>query len=95
MSRPARCVFSKLPQKKRAPADPRTGGIVGESQALREVLDKIRIVAKSHSTVLLRGESGTGPKQRDEEQRSHGVNPNTRSKLPAMAARASSTVQSA
>ena len=40
--------------------DPRTGGIVGESRALRTVLDKIKIVAKSHSTLLLRGESGTG-----------------------------------
>lgn len=35
-------------------------GIVGESPALRAVLDKIRVVARSHSTVLLRGESGTG-----------------------------------
>ena len=35
-------------------------GIVGESAAIREVLDKVRIVARSHSTVLLRGESGTG-----------------------------------
>jgi Nif-specific regulatory protein len=36
------------------------GGIVGESPALRAVFDKVRTVAKSHSTVLLRGESGTG-----------------------------------
>ncbi len=36
------------------------GGIVGESAAIRAVLDKLRIVARSHSTVLLRGESGTG-----------------------------------
>ena len=36
------------------------GGIVGESVAIRAVLDKVRIVARSHSTVLLRGESGTG-----------------------------------
>jgi Nif-specific regulatory protein len=35
-------------------------GIVGNSDAIRSVLDKVRIVAKSHSTVLLRGESGTG-----------------------------------
>jgi Nif-specific regulatory protein len=41
-------------------ADARTGGIVGQSPVLRAVLDKIRIVARSHSTLLLRGESGTG-----------------------------------
>ena len=35
-------------------------GIVGTSRAIRAVMDKVRIVAKSHSTVLLRGESGTG-----------------------------------
>jgi Nif-specific regulatory protein len=35
-------------------------GIVGESVALRAVLQKIRVVARSHTTVLLRGESGTG-----------------------------------
>jgi Nif-specific regulatory protein len=35
-------------------------GIIGSSSAMRAVLEKVRIVAKSHSTVLLRGESGTG-----------------------------------
>lgn len=35
-------------------------GIVGDSAALRAVLQKIRVVARSHTTVLLRGESGTG-----------------------------------
>ncbi|PWB83308.1 MAG: nif-specific transcriptional activator NifA, partial [Methylocystaceae bacterium] len=35
-------------------------GIVGESPAVRAVVEKIRIVAKAKSTVLLRGESGTG-----------------------------------
>jgi Nif-specific regulatory protein len=34
--------------------------IIGESDAIRAVIDKIRVVARSHSTVLLRGESGTG-----------------------------------
>ncbi|CAN5242901.1 nif-specific transcriptional activator NifA [soil metagenome] len=38
----------------------RARGIVGGSAALQSVLQKIRIVARSHSTVLLRGESGTG-----------------------------------
>jgi Nif-specific regulatory protein len=35
-------------------------GIVGDSPALRAVLQKIEIVARSDVTVLLRGESGTG-----------------------------------
>ena len=35
-------------------------GILGESRALRAVVEKIHIVAKSKSTVLLRGETGTG-----------------------------------
>jgi Nif-specific regulatory protein len=35
-------------------------GILGESEALRAVVEKIRIVVKAKSTVLLRGETGTG-----------------------------------
>jgi formate hydrogenlyase transcriptional activator len=35
-------------------------GIVGSSKALREVLDHIRIVAPTDSTVLIEGETGTG-----------------------------------
>ncbi|MGL3104339.1 nif-specific transcriptional activator NifA [Bradyrhizobium sp. BR 1432] len=35
-------------------------GIIGNSPALRGLLDKIAVVAKSNATVLLRGESGTG-----------------------------------
>jgi Nif-specific regulatory protein len=35
-------------------------GIVGDSPAVRAVVKKIRVVAKSRSAVLLRGESGTG-----------------------------------
>ncbi|MFO1025476.1 MAG: nif-specific transcriptional activator NifA [Acetobacteraceae bacterium] len=34
--------------------------IVGDSDALRLVMDKVRLVARSASPVLLRGESGTG-----------------------------------
>lgn len=34
--------------------------IVGESPAITAVMEKIRIVARSNATVLLRGESGTG-----------------------------------
>jgi formate hydrogenlyase transcriptional activator len=35
-------------------------GIVGQSRALREVLDLVDMVASTDSTVLLRGETGTG-----------------------------------
>jgi Nif-specific regulatory protein len=35
-------------------------GIVGKSEPLHAVIEKVRVVARSHSTVLLRGESGTG-----------------------------------
>ncbi len=35
-------------------------GILGESEAIRAVFGKIRIVAKSRSTVMLRGETGVG-----------------------------------
>jgi Nif-specific regulatory protein len=34
--------------------------IIGESPALRAVMDKVRLVARSNAPVLLRGESGTG-----------------------------------
>jgi Nif-specific regulatory protein len=35
-------------------------GIVGDSPAIRTLLDKVAVVARSRSPVLLRGESGTG-----------------------------------
>jgi formate hydrogenlyase transcriptional activator len=35
-------------------------GIIGSSQALREVLDQVRTVAPTDSTVLIEGETGTG-----------------------------------
>ena len=35
-------------------------GIVGSSRALRAVLDQVRIVAPTDSTVLIEGETGTG-----------------------------------
>jgi len=35
-------------------------GIVGNSQAVRELLDKIELVAAARSTVLITGETGTG-----------------------------------
>ncbi|MGA2779028.1 MAG: nif-specific transcriptional activator NifA [Steroidobacteraceae bacterium] len=45
------------PQK--AQSEP-TAGIIGNTPAIKAVLDKVRRVARSHSPVLLRGESGTG-----------------------------------
>jgi transcriptional regulator with GAF, ATPase, and Fis domain len=36
------------------------GDIIGQSQAIRQVLDTVRKVAASESSVLVRGESGTG-----------------------------------
>ena len=35
-------------------------GIVGQSSALRKVLEQVAIVAPTDSTVLLHGETGTG-----------------------------------
>lgn len=35
-------------------------GIIGTSQALKDVLDKMRLVAPSRATILIEGESGTG-----------------------------------
>jgi formate hydrogenlyase transcriptional activator len=56
----------------------RTGfeGIVGSSTALREVLDQIRTVAPTDSTVLIEGETGTGKELiaqavHDNSRRSH------------------------
>ena len=37
-----------------------TAGIIGNTPAIKAVLDKVRRVARSNSPVLLRGESGTG-----------------------------------
>jgi formate hydrogenlyase transcriptional activator len=42
------------------PVRPGFKGIVGQSRALREVLDLVEMVAPSDSTVLLLGETGTG-----------------------------------
>jgi len=38
----------------------RSMGIIGESRSIQAVLDKLRLVARRESTVLLQGESGTG-----------------------------------
>jgi Nif-specific regulatory protein len=39
---------------------PGVDGVIGDSSAIRSLLSKVEVVAKSNSPVLLRGESGTG-----------------------------------
>src|SRR6201993_2741428 len=48
------------PQYEVQGAGTRFQGIVGTSRALRAVLDQVRIVAPTDSTVLIEGETGTG-----------------------------------
>src|SRR6266446_2382997 len=48
------------PQSNAPGAHNRFQGIVGTSRALRAVLDQVRIVAPTDSTVLIEGETGTG-----------------------------------
>src|SRR6201998_1736661 len=48
------------PQYEVQGARTRFRGIVGTSRALRAVLDQVRIVAPTNSTVLIQGETGTG-----------------------------------
>lgn len=57
-----RRVLSDENRKLRERLDKRYGfeGIVGKSEALEDVLERIRIVAPTKSTVLVVGESGTG-----------------------------------
>jgi Nif-specific regulatory protein len=52
--------LEKALERSQEPPDGQPLGIVGDSPALRAVLEKVRLVARSHSTVMLRGESGTG-----------------------------------
>jgi Nif-specific regulatory protein len=39
---------------------PKLSGILGKSRAIRQVTDRIELVAKSNAPVLIRGETGTG-----------------------------------
>ena len=50
----------ELSETTKAERDTNMRGIIGGSPAIRAVLEKIKIVARSNSPVLLRGESGTG-----------------------------------
>ena len=59
-SAPANVPTDALPLADLRPAEAVYEGIVGHSRALRDVLDQIRLVAPTDSTVLICGETGTG-----------------------------------
>ncbi len=52
--------IATLPLADVGPADMVYEGIVGRSRALRDLVDQIKLVAPTESTVLIRGETGTG-----------------------------------
>ncbi len=52
--------IARLPLADVGPADMVYEGIVGRSRALRDVVDQIKLVAPTESTVLIGGETGTG-----------------------------------
>src|SRR5262245_22185505 len=54
-----RALPRRFPTRRTVPA-PRIDGIVGESRALRAVLEQVEMVADTDATVLITGESGTG-----------------------------------
>jgi DNA-binding NtrC family response regulator len=54
-----RAVSRRFPARLARPA-PRIDGIVGESEALRALLEQVEMVADTDATVLITGESGTG-----------------------------------
>jgi formate hydrogenlyase transcriptional activator len=56
----ANCTNEALISKEEHCAETGFAGIVGESRALREVLELVDMVAGTDSTVMLRGETGTG-----------------------------------
>ncbi len=47
-------------ERSEARSDVTVKGIIGHSEALMEVLEKVKRVARSNSTIMLRGETGTG-----------------------------------
>jgi formate hydrogenlyase transcriptional activator len=56
----SRLAQENLPLKSAIPVEPHFEDIVGESPALANVLQQVRIVASSDATVLILGETGTG-----------------------------------
>src|SRR6267154_3326088 len=52
--------IATLPLAEVGPADMVYDGIVGRSRALRDLVDHIKLVAPTESTVLICGETGTG-----------------------------------
>jgi DNA-binding NtrC family response regulator len=55
-----RQAVSRRPPERSAGGSRRIEGMVGESEALRRVLEQVELVADTDATVLVRGESGTG-----------------------------------
>jgi transcriptional regulator of aromatic amino acid metabolism len=49
-----------LPLKDLGPDDTAGEGMIGRSAALRQVVEQVRMVASTDSTVLICGETGTG-----------------------------------
>lgn len=56
----ARLEDENLALKEEIAASMSTGGIIGTSPGLRDVLERVRLVAATDSTVLITGETGTG-----------------------------------
>ncbi len=56
----ARLEDENLALKEEIAASVATGGIIGTSAALHQVLERVRLVAATDSTVLITGETGTG-----------------------------------
>lgn len=52
--------LAKEQQPRNAIRNPTIEGIIGQSPVLQSVIEKVRIVAQSNSTIMLRGETGTG-----------------------------------
>jgi DNA-binding NtrC family response regulator len=56
----ARSTEATTPSSRPAPAESAIDGIVGKSQPLRGLLQQVRTVAATDTTVLIQGETGTG-----------------------------------
>ena len=55
-----KALLASKPARARAPQAETAGGLIGQSEALRETHELVRKSAQSHATVLIRGETGTG-----------------------------------
>lgn len=55
-----RCTLRFVPRKAQAPEAPELGGLIGRSPAARRMFAQLQKLGPTDSTVLIRGESGTG-----------------------------------